>query len=99
MWQHFLGPCRRFSALLFRLYSLKLTLTSIKPIPGLPAGRSDCADAAGIFGDRMTDLSVTQNLAAWKPANKVRFVTAASLFYWAMRPSFYQNCPVLPSHE
>jgi methylmalonyl-CoA mutase len=28
----------------------------------------------------MTDLSVTQNLAAWKPANKVRFVTAASLF-------------------
>ena len=28
----------------------------------------------------MTDLSVTQNLAAWKPVNKVRFVTAASLF-------------------
>lgn len=28
----------------------------------------------------MTDLSVTQNLAAWKPTNKVRFVTAASLF-------------------
>lgn len=28
----------------------------------------------------MTDLSVTQNLAAWKPANKVRFITAASLF-------------------
>src|SRR5438067_2498764 len=28
----------------------------------------------------MTDLSVTQNLAAWKPAHKVRFVTAASLF-------------------
>ncbi|MDB5853660.1 MAG: methylmalonyl-CoA mutase [Herminiimonas sp.] len=28
----------------------------------------------------MTDLSVSQNLNTWKPANKVRFVTAASLF-------------------
>jgi methylmalonyl-CoA mutase len=28
----------------------------------------------------MTDLSVSQNLAGYKPANKVRFVTAASLF-------------------
>jgi methylmalonyl-CoA mutase len=28
----------------------------------------------------MTDLSVSQNLNAWKPVNKVRFVTAASLF-------------------
>jgi methylmalonyl-CoA mutase len=28
----------------------------------------------------MTDLSVSQNLATWKPTNKVRFVTAASLF-------------------
>ena len=28
----------------------------------------------------MTDLSVSQNLAGYKPVNKVRFVTAASLF-------------------
>ena len=28
----------------------------------------------------MTDLSVSQNLTAYTPANKVRFVTAASLF-------------------
>ena len=28
----------------------------------------------------MTDLSVSQKLAAWQPVNKVRFVTAASLF-------------------
>jgi methylmalonyl-CoA mutase len=28
----------------------------------------------------MTDLSVAQNLTEYKPANKVRFVTAASLF-------------------
>ena len=28
----------------------------------------------------MTDLSVSQNLSTYKPANKVRFVTAASLF-------------------
>ncbi len=28
----------------------------------------------------MTDLSLSQNLAGYKPANKVRFVTAASLF-------------------
>jgi len=28
----------------------------------------------------MTDLSITQNLTEYKPANKVRFVTAASLF-------------------
>ena len=28
----------------------------------------------------MTDLSVSQTLAAWQPVNKVRFVTAASLF-------------------
>ena len=28
----------------------------------------------------MTDLSIAQNLTEYKPANKVRFVTAASLF-------------------
>ena len=28
----------------------------------------------------MTDLSVSQNLTAYTPVNKVRFVTAASLF-------------------
>ena len=28
----------------------------------------------------MTDLSVSQKLAAWQPVNKIRFVTAASLF-------------------
>ncbi|MBC7415565.1 MAG: cobalamin B12-binding domain-containing protein, partial [Herminiimonas sp.] len=28
----------------------------------------------------MTDLSVSQQLTAWQPTNKVRFVTAASLF-------------------
>ena len=28
----------------------------------------------------MTDLPVSQKLTAWQPTNKVRFVTAASLF-------------------
>ena len=28
----------------------------------------------------MTDLSVSQKMAAWQPTNKIRFVTAASLF-------------------
>jgi methylmalonyl-CoA mutase len=31
-------------------------------------------------GQKMTDLSISHNLADYKPVNKVRFVTAASLF-------------------
>src|SRR3990167_6301125 len=61
----------------FEAYSLTLTLTSIPDqCPSAPALPERYKNS----GDSMTDLSVTQNLAAWKPANKVRFVTAASLF-------------------
>src|SRR6185369_13176197 len=42
-------------------------------IPGLPFRRFDEAGA-------MTDLSVAKKLSPYKPKNKVRFVTAASLF-------------------
>ena len=44
--------------------------------------RSDCAARPRLrpVEEDMTDLSIAEKLNEYKPANKVRFVTAASLF-------------------